>query len=428
VPTILSKRLPVLALLVIVAVAAASSQRPAAARSQAACLGAGVTNWIDYGDKWVPFRRMFFRPGFAVAAAHVAPAVSARRRGAAVAYWTMALENIVGTPRAPAGPGRVRARGARLAAAAVRVTGCANPVIALNELYGSQVRAPWSRGYAQYRANVLALLRDLSARGAQPHLLISQGAATGGAAGDWWRSVAAVASIVRELYVPAPLLSRMGPSVSTVYMRFQLRRAIRNFTTIGIPSSRVGIVLGFQSGIGGRDGLGAGRWYGVVKRNVLITRQIASEMSLGSVWSWGWARFRGRRADPAAPIAACVYLWARDPSLCNGPGAVGAGFNQSRDLIAERPADARMRVLSARHPTWVEVSAAAKLSARVAWVQEQVGGQWRSLDRVVLAPFHPLHMRVPLANGQRVLRLYVAPENAPAGGGFATAPVTVRVH
>jgi hypothetical protein len=34
--------------------------------------------------------------------------------------------------------------------------------------------------------------------------------------------------------------------------------------------------------------------------------------------------------DPAKPKAACVYLWTRNPKLCNGPAAAGKGFNRSR--------------------------------------------------------------------------------------------------
>ena len=36
-------------------------------------------------------------------------------------------------------------------------------------------------------------------------------------------------------------------------------------------------------------------------------------------------------ADADKPKAACVYLWARDPDLCDGPEAAGRGFNASRE-------------------------------------------------------------------------------------------------
>jgi hypothetical protein len=277
---------------------------------------------------------------------------------------------------------------------------------------------------------VLELVRALAERGTQPHLLISEGGTTLGSAGDWWRSVAAGAVIVREVYMPAPALAALGPSGATIYLRFQLRRAVRNFTTIGIPSSRVGLALGFHSGRGGRDGLAAARWLGVVKREGLAASLVARELALDSVWSWGWASFAGAPRDPAKADAACVYLWARDPSLCDAPSAAGKSFDSSRAQPAEEAGrgNVRLRVLSPRHPVWLEVRAAAKLTARIAYVQQRTAGGWRSLRRAILAPFHPLRLRVLLPTGRHVLRLSVVAESAPRGTAFSTGPVPLRVH
>jgi hypothetical protein len=410
-----------------VAVSVAATHPSRAAAPAAPCVGAQPA-WIDYADKWVPFRRLFYRPGVAVALAHTAPAAAARNRGAEVAYWDMSLKDAVGTPAHPADPAGIPAVAERLAGAAVKVTGCATPIIALNELYGAHLRAPWSRTNATYRANVLDLVRVLASRGTQPHLLISEAGATAGPAGSWWRSLGAAATIVREVYIPAPLLQRLGPSGATVYLRFQLRRAVRNFTTIGIPSGRIGLALGFHSGRGGRSGLSASRWFGVVKREALAARQVAGELALDSVWSWGWARFAGMPKDPAKEAAACVYLWARNPSLCNAPTVAGRGFDSSRTQPAESGSRVRMSVLSSRHPVWLEVRAAAKLTARVASVQERTATGWKSMNRIVLAPFHPMRMRIALPNGRHVLRLFVAAESAPGGSALSTQSVAVRVH
>ena len=411
-------------------VAAAASTAPRAAAPAATCVQPTQPAWIDYADKWVRFRRMFYRPGLAVTLAHTAPAAQARRRGAQVTYWDMSLKTAVGTPSRPADPGRIPGVAARLVSAATKVTGCGTPIVALNELYGARLAANSSPTNAQYRANVLALVRALASRGAQPHLLISEGAETAGPSGDWWRSVAAVTTIVREVYISAPTLKGLGSSGSTIYLRFQLRRAVRNFTTIGIPSSRVGLALGFHEGRGGRAGLSAADWYDVVKREGLAVRQVASELALDSVWSWGWATFRGARMDPATVDAACVYLWSRDPALCDATAAAGKRFNPSRSKPAEEPGrgNIRLRVLSTGHPVWLEVRAAAKLAARIAYVQELAGAQWTSLHRVVLAPFHPLRMPVSLSKGVHVLRLYVAAEDAPLGDAFWTPSLATRAR
>src|SRR5438477_10435823 len=230
--------------LVIAVLAAAAGARPSHAAAPAnPCVQAAQPAWIDYADKWVPFRRLFFRPGLAVALAHTAPGADARDHGTQVAYWDMSLKAAVGTPSHPADSSTVTHAVALLAAAAVKVTARDAPIVALNELYGSRLRSPWSRTNARYRANVLELVRALAQRGVQPHVFISESAATGRAAANWWRSVAEAATIVREVYVPGPALQALGPSGATIYLRFQLRRAVRNFTTIGIPSSRVGLAL-----------------------------------------------------------------------------------------------------------------------------------------------------------------------------------------
>jgi hypothetical protein len=401
----------------------------AAASAALPCVQPSQPAWIDYGDKWVPFRSLFFRPGLAVALAHDAPAADARRRGAQLAFWAMSLSRAVGTPAHPAAPSSIPAAIGRIWDDAIRVTGCSTPVIGLNELFGAQRVTPWRPRNARYRADVLALVQGLAARGGQPQLFISQAGSTAGAAASWWRTVAQSATIVRELYLPAPSIKVLGPGLGSVYMRFQLRRAVRNLTTIGVPSSRVGIALGFQTGTGGRMGLAARSWFDVVKLETLATRQVARELSLASVWSWGWATFPGNHSDPAARRAACVYLWTRDAGLCEGPAAAGAGFNRSLAQPAEGAGlRVTLRVLSSRHPAWFQVTASAKLAARVAFLQVRRGGQWHSEERLLLGPFHPRKLRLPLTNGSHHVRLYVAAENAPRGEALWTAPRVVRVH
>jgi hypothetical protein len=414
---------------VILALAGSTGVTQAARSALPPCGQAAQPAWIDYGDKWVPFRHLFFQPGLTVALAHDAPAADARRRGAQLAFWDMSLKRAVGTPGTPADPRTIRAATARVLEDAVRVTGCSTPVIGLNELFGAHRPTPSRPRNARYRADVLALVQGLAAQGAQPQLFISQAGATAGAAGRWWRAVAQAATIVRELYLPAPWLHAFGPSRASVYMRFELRRAVRNLTTIGVPSSRVGIALGFQSGSGGRMGLAPAPWFEVVKRETLATRQVAGELALASVWSWGWAAFPGTRADPDAARAACVFLWTRDAGLCDAPAAAGRAFDRSLSQPAEGSRRrVTLRLLSARHPAWFRVASSAKLAGRVAFLQERHGGVWHNQHRLLLGPLHPRPVRVPLSNGRHLVRLYVAAENAPQGEAFWTAPRVVRVH
>ena len=52
-------------------------------------------------------------------------------------------------------------------------------------------------------------------------------------------------------------------------------------------------------------------------------KQVAKELDLAHVWSWGWAQRDERSNDPDKTYAACVWLWARDASLCDAPTVLG---------------------------------------------------------------------------------------------------------
>src|SRR5262249_62088786 len=130
-------------------------------------------------------------------------------------------------------------------------------------------------------------------------------------------------------------------------------------------------------------------WSAAGNREVLAAGRVGGELGLDRVWSGGWARFAGMPKDPAQETAACVYLWARDPSLCNAPAVAGRGFDSTREQPAESGGRVRMLVLSSRHPVWLEGRAAAKLAARIASVQGLIPGGWRALGRNCPSPFHP---------------------------------------
>ena len=109
-------------------------------------------------------------------------------------------------------------------------TGCSTPAIGLNELFGAQrgTRRPRNARYGPTSG-----ARGRRCRG-QPQLFISQAGATTAQPALVARDRAA-ATIVRELYLPAPWLHAFGPGGTSVYMRFELRRAVRNLTTTALP-------------------------------------------------------------------------------------------------------------------------------------------------------------------------------------------------
>jgi hypothetical protein len=249
-------------------------------------------------------------------------------------HWDNYLRQRVGTPTAPFDEAAVVDRANRLFDYATKTSACGQPLIGINELFGATLATPWSPSYTQYRANVLTYLRTLASRGARPFLAVPSRPYTSGEAAEWWRQAAQVADIVPEVYFNARLLHRLGPIRGSRFIREAFRRRIVDYTSIGVPTSRLGLFLGFQTrrGSGGREGLEPEQaWFRTVKWQALAAREIVAELKIKSIWSWGWHFFSTSpdSLDPDKEAAACVYLWARKTSLCKGPALAGRGFNAS---------------------------------------------------------------------------------------------------
>jgi hypothetical protein len=294
--------------------------------------------WVDFSDGSVSFRdSVFKRPGVIAASTGAQAPASLRAGGAQTVYWYMHLDAIVGSPGAPAPAANIPAAASQLLAAAQASSGCTTPIIALNELAGQDAPTPWSAGTAAYRDNVFALVSTLTAGGARPFLLVPGPPHPPNVANEavlWWQKVAQVSDIVLEVYGAAPSIAQAGPLLGSRALRVSFRSALQSFLAISVPAGRLGVMLGFQSGIGsaGREGLQpTDSWLEVVKLEALAARQVASELGIASVWSWGWGTFDAKGADADKPIAACTYLWTRDPVLCDVLAQVDGGFNGSVD-------------------------------------------------------------------------------------------------
>ncbi len=248
-----------------------------------------------------------------------------RAAGAKTVYWDFYLNNRVGTPDKPTDPEVARDWAQRIFFRAQASSACARPWMALNELFGAHLTTPWTATNARYRHNVIIFLRTLKELGARPMLLISSRPYTEGDAGLWWREAAHYADLVQEVYYSGRLVHREGAIAGSRQMRMRFREAVRTFTDLGIPAKKVGLMLGFQAS--NRGTMSAIPWFEHVKMQALAAKQVAKETRIGSVWSWGWLARNAAQADPDKEAAACVYLWARDPRLCNGPVAAGPEFD-----------------------------------------------------------------------------------------------------
>lgn len=298
--------------------------------------------WVDYADGMVPFwSTIFARPGIVGAASNFIIPPQLRAKGAQTVYFDLYLNNRVGTPSKPADPATIQARADKLFDTAVKSSGCAQPLIAENELFGSQLPTPWTLTTTQYRANVLAYLQRLAERGARPYLLLSNRPYTHDeAADDWWRAAAQVADIVPEVYFSGPSVSKQGAVSGSRRLRATMRTRLEDLIQIGIPTNRLGMMLTFSSTphAGGREGLQPlSKWLDVVKWEALAAKQVTSELHVSSVWTWGWAAFNPAGNDPDKPKAACAWLWTRDHSLCDAPGLAGKDFDTSLDVGATLP-------------------------------------------------------------------------------------------
>ena len=299
--------------------------------------------WVDYADGMVPFwSTIFARPGIVAAASQFIVPPQLRAKGAKTVYFDLYLNNRVGTPSKPADPAVIQARADKLFDTAVTSSGCDHPLIAENELFGAQLPTPWTATTAQYRANVLAYLQRLAERGARPFLLLSNRPYTHDPDADtWWQSASQVADIVPEVYFSGPQISKQGAVAGSRRLRETIRTRMEDLIQIGVPTNRLGVMLTFSSTpkAGGREGLQPlSKWLDVVKWEALAARQVASELQLASIWSWGWAAFNPAGNDPDKPKAACVWLWTRDHSLCDAPTLAGKDLDPSLDVGATLPA------------------------------------------------------------------------------------------
>jgi len=290
--------------------------------------------WIDFADGSVSFfHERFARPGVVVATGGSGVATEARAEGAGTVHWDMYLRRRVGTPSEPADPATMQRRADSLFDYAVTVSGCQQPLIALNELWGASLPMPLTLTAERYRSNVLRFVSRLAERGGRPALLVSSQPSTSGEAAAWWRSVAQVSDLVLENYANANVIWRDGAVEGSRRLRRSYRKSAAKLFAVGVPASRVGLMIGFQTGagVGGREGLEPrSRWFDVAKWQAFAAAQVAKEMRLPHVWSWGWAQRNERSNDPDKTYAACVWLWARDPSLCDAPGILGDELDADR--------------------------------------------------------------------------------------------------
>lgn len=293
---------------------AAGFVMPVAARAQGgACpnVPTSAPLFLEYADGTVKWRgEVFGKPGIVTASYGQGVSQGLRALGAGTIYWENSLATL-----AQGDPATNAATDVQKAA---EQSGCSTPYIGLNEFQGSNFTS-------RYAQNVLALMQNMQALGARPFLLIPSSSAntTASGAATFFTTAAQYGDLVHEIYFNAKTVSGQGPIVGSRNSRTAFRNRLGAFQALGIPRTKQGIMLGFQSGdnSGGRSGLQpTAAWLQFVKLQSLAALQVNKEAAVGSIWSWGWGTFASAgSADADKQVAACTYLWSRDQSLCNAP-------------------------------------------------------------------------------------------------------------
>ena len=362
----------------------------------------------------------------------------------------------VGTPTAPVDPSTVEpAAEKEYSRAVVRTGGCTTPLIVENELFGASIPTPWSASTAQYRANVLALLQDLAARGAHPVLLINKSPYAGSTdAIAWWRSVAKVADIVREVYLPATEVWPLGPILGNRLLRRELpqrghrRHVDRDSGEPGRghaqlpepqggrrpqrPEAGVGLVPGRE--VGGPRGE-AGRARGRARLGLLLGLAGVEQKGDGPGQAQGGLRLAlgpepdalqcaadARQGLQPSLIAGQIHLLHHTVCSVEGLGSIGAGAVGSLEALTGD----RNAALSAMFERLVEssehrVSRHAVLAAQREVIRESFHGS-RSAYVAALRQAHatPGVARSVLADELRRARLEL-PRYAPRPTGTEVA-------
>ena len=142
-----------------------------------------------------------------------------------------------------------------------------------------------------------------------------------------------MSDIVLEKYANANLIWRDGAVDGSRRLRAGYRSSAAKLFAIGIPPSRVGLMIGFQTGAGARRAGGFAAAFTLVRRGEVAgvrSRAVSPGLRLSHVWSWGWPQRNERSNDPDKTFAACVWLWARDPGLCEAPAILGEELDSDR--------------------------------------------------------------------------------------------------
>ena len=185
-----------------------------------------------------------------------------------------------------------------------------------------QVHEPATYAQRRFRANVLALAKALDDRGVRVLLLMPRIPLENTRYRSYWRELSTHADLVYEAYTWSSLtVNRLGDVAARNYLRNKWTETMQRLKRFVVSMRHAGIVIPYWSrprrAPSGRRPL----------RRPLVQADADQDArgrgrrradGLGTIWSWGWqTNPKVGEVDPDKPMAACYYLQARDPSLCD---------------------------------------------------------------------------------------------------------------
>jgi hypothetical protein len=294
------------------------------ATASAGCpTGPGLV-WADhaaYGVYNTPVASVLARPGTLLGVQNDTWAASYRAAGADTAGWHMQLWNLVGTVKKPKPKSQVLAKIPNLVNLAKRITTCDTPWLTLNEMLTVQSPEPLATSRKRYRANVLALAKGLKARGVRVFLLMPRIPFPKTRYRSYWRNLSFHANLVYEAYAfKSRDVIKRGDAGGRKYLRTRWAEAAKRLKGFVVKPGRAGLMIPYwtHNKNSGREGLSDNAWFRLTKIKTLAATDVGKAQKLGSLWSWGWQTNKNvGEVDPDKPKAACHYLNARDPALCD---------------------------------------------------------------------------------------------------------------
>ena len=262
----------------------------------------------------------------------VGVAGAARPRRASRSTGTCTSRTGWGHRARPADPATIQARANKLFDFAVAATGCATPWIAENELFGARADdavvadehdLPPER--ARLPADARGARRAAVPARQQRPVHRRRRPATGGARSPRSRTSSGRSTSRRPRSGSRARCSGRAScaSPSGRGSPASLRSGSRPRGSGSCSDSRPRRARADARGSSSTSGCRPSKW------QALAARQAAEDLHSATVWSWGWGTFGTRGVDPDKPAAACVYLWTRSPTLCDGPSWAGDGFDAS---------------------------------------------------------------------------------------------------